>query len=1405
MKARRERLYIVLLVQADCGYESQKRLAFSTALTRGKGGQGGSLSSPPSAARTNRGSNAPMWASNTRQERYLVNAAVLAAAVFGLLALAGGASAVAGTDVAVATPDISFSNPSPVDGSTVSILVIVHNLGNETATNVIVSAALSSTGELLGTAAVGSVAGQSQLETAILWNVSGEGNLTVTVSVQSQEADVQPANNNAISQPIFVRSRPDLRVDSVTFDNNAPAPGTVAVGIFATVSNVGGSDATLVKVALYDGPPATGTQIFNTTVLSVTLTSPQTIVYYWDLAEKGGRHDIYAVVESATPAEKATSMDNNWASGRLLVLTYRDFVVTSTVVINVDPLFQGFVIVRAGGNLTIADSNFKLHQQRDNQYDFIVENGGKLTLDGASVTSDYTFGVTVQPTGAVWLKAGSDLEASVASTGGSLWCYNSTVGGALTGSFSTLHLEDCAVGGGATVSSPNAGLYRSSISSPGTVEFTASVVYAEWLLIEAGGDPALSFAGGSSADLRGIQAGSILVESGSLATVSREARFVVSDLTGIPIAGATVDSRWGFSGGIVATAVTDAQGRASSWLVTDVLDGGAPQYQGSYIHTASYLIYHATAVTNLAFYPTLTAESNSQEIELTFEVIDPSDLFLPTVGDRVVEGAPWEISNFNQTGNIEVRGSLNVNGALTIWQTRAFEVALVIKDTGTVTVGPGGAIRSNLPLNIYNFNGSLVANGGAIDVNAIVTFGTASVSLTNGTTVSHGSFILQGSSFTLGTGVTVTGTRLYARGATSVILDGANVGLAVVDVVTAGDITVKGSVLTSATDITLRSTASDKTLTTMDSAITCGAFGKAAFEAHFIDMDGTNVQTCAMVLFSADTVQARDTGFSQPLTGFRAGSTAALYDVTYPALIVDPSAIVTTFHKLTISVMDINQNIVTDGTFSIVGVPGGQDKGSGGLGALIEKDLEASTITLGFENFTGNYRVTVTPAAEGASPLTRDVVMDAARQEFFLFSQEIVLPSSVEVEADATPASTLAGGIVTIEGRVLLVYPNRAAPLVPRPGTPVKILENGSVLLEASTDANGLFNWTGEFRPNSTTPGVKQLTVQATYQGVAGSTVVAVELLRPNPDQLLLKLDLALFEKNVGGEFFISGQVTYIRPDGSEEPAPNVTVRASFVNPPQTDAQPTGHSNGAGVFNFRVPGRNSAKIYSMVVDAFDDVYGLPSNTVPVTVQVGQAPAGTTQGLGSGITLYLLAAAGLAVAGVIGFMVVNARRQSVNYVECGNCGRPAHEGDKKCPSCGVEFEADIAKCSHCASWIPADAVRCPKCNTEFKPIGDAEEAPKVAPDVAAPEGVKAEVTTVAAPAAVKAPVAVKKKVLKTAEPAGQPPQAEGPKYENPWDQPGEKSTPAGGEPTSDQAKPAEKKPDEKKEKGLFDDL
>ena len=108
-----------------------------------------------------------MNAAKHRSARHLVNAVALLALAVAAVGAAGPSLAVAGTDVAVATPDISFSTASPVDGSFVSILVTVHNLGDTDATNVLVSASLTSTAELLGETTIGSIAAQSQVETAI--------------------------------------------------------------------------------------------------------------------------------------------------------------------------------------------------------------------------------------------------------------------------------------------------------------------------------------------------------------------------------------------------------------------------------------------------------------------------------------------------------------------------------------------------------------------------------------------------------------------------------------------------------------------------------------------------------------------------------------------------------------------------------------------------------------------------------------------------------------------------------------------------------------------------------------------------------------------------------------------------------------------------------------------------------------------------------------------------------------------------------------------------------------------------------------------------------------------------------------------------------------------------------------
>ncbi len=1346
-----------------------------------------------------------MQPKTARNARHLVNAFALLAAVLAALALAGGAYAVAGTDAAIATPDIAFSSPNPVDGSQVSVLVTVHNLGDQNATDIVVKAYVTSTGELIGSSTIVFLSAQSQVETAIQWNISGEGPTTVTVTVQPSEPDVNPGNNNAISQEISVRARPDLRVDSVTFDNDAPPVGTVAVGITVTISNVGGSDASLVKVALYDGPPTDMKQIYNTTLLSgVSLSSPTMFTYFWSLTNQGGRHDIYAVVENSVPSEKASAGGNNQASGRLLVLTSRDFEVTTELPpITFDPLFDGFVIIRSGGHLTLSNSTFTLLQERDNQFDFIVENGGKLSLWNARIASSFSFGITLHALATVEMRAGSVLGGSVASTGGALWLFNTTVNGGLSGMFSPLWVEDSSVNGAITVHGSTVTLKRSAVASPTNMALSGSTLSVEWLTLLSGSDPAILLTAGSTANLAGIDSGAIFVETGSSASIWRLAEFEVSDLTGIPIPRATVDSRFALQPAVVSTVATDEMGRAQAWLLTDVLDGGSPQYVGSYLHTATFLASHTSAVVNMQFYPTLTAQSDRETVALVFDVIDPADLFAATAGDQTVTTL-WDINDYNQTGNLAVRGILNVNGMLTVWQTRDYQTAVTIH-RGKIAIGPGGGIRSNHALNIYLFNSSeLTAEGGTLDVNAVVTFGSSRVSIANGTNVPRGSFILMGSSFSMGTGVMVSGTQLYARQGTSVLFEGVIGSFAVVDLQTTGDISLRDSTLTTYTGFTLMATG--KTLTSATSNLLCGSPGSAAFSAHFINFTSTVVSGCAITMFSADTVQARDTTFTSTLQGFKPGSTAAFYDVSYPALIVDPSAIVTTFHKLSITAIDINQNAVVDGTWSVQAVPSGASAGGGSLVALVEKDLAASNIAQGYEVFSGNYRVTVTAAEGGFAPIVRDVVMDGPRAEVFFFPEEIVRPSSLQIGASVAPTAVINGSQISVTGSVVLMYPNRAAPFTPHAGLEVTITDGAAGALftqVVTTDDAGMFNFTGPYTATDSTPGARQLRLTATYNGASGQYLVTLTLLPPPPAflQLLVDSEALHFDLAVGQSFKIHGSVQYLDAGGSPVgPANNSLVQVSFFNPPQPDPPPSVRADANGRFEITVFGRQTAKSYTLNVVARDDATGLASSQQLVTALVGQGPAVSNQG--GGLTLYILLAAVGAVGVVVAVMFINAKRKSVNYVECGNCGRPAHEGDKKCPSCGVEFEEDIAKCSHCASWIPANAIRCPKCNTEFKPVGDAVEAPVVAPDRAAPEGVKAEVTT---PTPVKAPVAVKKKVLKTAEAApGKPPQADGPKFENPWDQPGDKPTQP-IQPGEDQPKPAEKKPDEKKEKGLFDDL
>jgi hypothetical protein len=830
------------------------------------------------------------------------------------------------------------------------------------------------------------------------------------------------------------------------------------------------------------------------------------------------------------------------------------------------------------------------------------------------------------------------------------------------------------------------------------------------------------------------------------------------------------------------------------WLLTDLLGTGSPQYVGSYLFTATYTSYAVSNVENLPYYPALTFDANHVPISLVFEVIDPADLFAATPGDdHVGPGQVWAYADFMQDGNLFIEGGqVTFSGAFVLDQDFDYQKAVVLR-SGKLTLTQTSSFTSNHRFNLYLYNSSeLDVDGGFLSLNALVTFGSSVVTIDNGSTY-QGSFILQGSSFTMGTGVRASGIQLYARGATSIQLLGAEIQVSRVDVVTNGDITINNTILSSSGNLVLRTNeAAGKALRIANSVL---SGQDLQLEGATMDIASTQFLTNTVSRFWANSIVARQSGFSARLTGFKPGSGSVFYDVTYPTLQVDPGAIVSTFHRLSLVVVDVNNNIVTSGTYEIKLVPDGTSAGSGELAPIVEKDLASSTIVQGVETFFGNYEVSVT-ATGVSTPVVRSAVMNVQQNLVVTFPQELVLPTAVVIAATVEPSSILPGETLFVNGTVLLSYAGRGGLTPPTSSVTVDITSGTIVSAQVTTNPDGTFSWSGAYTVPDSRSGIQTITAATSYRGVTGSTELAFELRPAPPTGLIINLENSRFEKRTSEQFVVAGTVLY----NNGKPAENIAVTVVFTIPASGEAY-TGRTDANGIFSVTIPGRRTAATYSLNVRAEDPDNGLIQVSQPITVVVSAGQIGTSNtGLFSGTTLLIVGLIGAGI--VVGFiaLLVNAKRKSANYVECGNCGRPAREGDRKCPSCGVEFEEDIAKCSHCASWIPANASRCPKCNTEFKPIDETITSKAEAAAAEAPvEDARAEVTTPSAP--VKAPVAVKKKVMKTAETAS----AEGPKYENPWDQPGAAPTQPiqPGEDKPAQAPP--KKPEEKKEKGLFDDL
>lgn len=1327
-----------------------------------------------------------------RLSRQSLRVAALAAVLFAVVAASGPAAA-AGVDLAVVSPDITFSNPNPVDGQAVTIQVIVRNFGDTNASGVVVMATETGTANLIGQAILSDVPAQGQAQASISWNVSGVGTKSVTVSVASDQVDANPENNQAVSASITVRARPDLTINSVTFDNPTPPAFSTSVEIRVSVANTGGSNATSVVLALYDGDPTEGAaEIYRTTLSIVPTDAPVLATYTWDITNKGGRHDIYAAVLSSTPAEAGSGLENNVGSGKLLVLTQYDIVVTSVREIAYDPQLNGFLIIRSGGDLTLRDCTFTLLQERDNQFEIIVEDGGRLSLVDASVVSDYEFGLTLRHGGTFEMSEASTFGGSVTSEGGAMSADVAVVEGGLQGTFSDLALNEVAVRGPVVLSATTGTWQDVSLEGTDTVVLDASSITATHLQIPSAAPTAIHAGAGTVAEFYGLVAGPIVAEPGSDVSIFRQVHVLVQDFSGIPIGGAQVDVSFALSLDPAASATTGLDGTVSMWLLTDQLFGSSPQYVGSYLFDATFASYHAQAAANLPFYPTLTEPSNTQDVTVTFPVINPADLFPAIDGDQAVgTGEEWTVGNYKVDGNLRIAGALNVEGGtFTLDQDRDFEKAIVLN--GGIFDLSGSTLTSAYKYNIYLFGSSqLIASGTTINANAIVMFNQSLVTITSGSTYNGNLVLPGGSTLRIGSGSQATGQTLWARGGPAIIMEGAVVQMDSVDIQTSADITLNATSLQFTGAAVINSASASSTLTANNSRLVGGT---ADLAAGTIAVSGTEFAVSGISRLWAGSVIMSSTTVTGTVGGLKPGAAVALYDVSYSSITADPTASVSIYFTLSFAVLDVNGNPVTAGEYAIEAMPNGTAVVSGDLAALVMQSLPASQIRGGVEVFSGNYRLTV--SMDAGQGFIEYVVMDHQQTITYALDQEVVPPTAVAITASAEPTLLGHGDNVSITGTVALSYEGRSGTLLPRETMTLTLKVGGVSMGTVDVAANGTYNWTGVLTLEEGVTGTVQITISGTYQGVDGQTDVFVEILVPDPTQLILTLDNTRFEKNQNEDFVVSGAVRY----GNDHPAAGVKVRVFFTIPPQAqDYFATADDNG--IWSVTIPGRRTASTYSISVIAIDEGYTLESDTKDITLTVSSAVGETSGDLGE-LTLPILGIVAAAAAGIIAFLLLNAKRRSVNYVECGNCGKPVHEGESKCPSCGVEFEEDIAKCSHCASWIPADADRCPKCNTEFKPVDEAlaggAEGEVSAPDQK--EDVRAEVTTTATPVkAVKQPVAVKKKVLKRAVESGEKKEG-GDDTPDPFaDSDDKKADDLVTE------KPDEKKDGDKPEKGLFDDL
>jgi subtilase family serine protease len=211
-------------------------------------------------------------------------------------------------DLAITNASVIISPPAPKVGQTVSIGVLVQNLGEVAAEQVTVAFYID--GLLQDTNVIPSIDPGMANETSITWQaILGQRTLTIVLDGANTVAENNESNNQVVMLfTVYPEQilKPNLYVDegNVSYSPDPPQKGTV-LKINVTVWNLGNDSAANVEVQL----KVDGTQLDGLMTIGY-LEAGHSAVVSWNWMPSAGKHSFEVIVDPSNTTQEWNEADN---------------------------------------------------------------------------------------------------------------------------------------------------------------------------------------------------------------------------------------------------------------------------------------------------------------------------------------------------------------------------------------------------------------------------------------------------------------------------------------------------------------------------------------------------------------------------------------------------------------------------------------------------------------------------------------------------------------------------------------------------------------------------------------------------------------------------------------------------------------------------------------------------------------------------------------------------------------------------------------------------------------------------------------------------------------------------------------------------------------------------------------